>query len=114
MPRFNINKIRSAGLRYIVADADGQAWAFEVMPVRKDNHWRLADKHLCPPHYGEEYLAHWSEVMYWRIKGREFCMPLSDLPFSISWNDEPYDIVEHGLVVEGDIKVWPTFSVNRT
>ena len=40
MPRFNINKIRSAGLRYIVADADGQAWAFEVMPVRKDNHWR--------------------------------------------------------------------------
>lgn len=41
-------------------------------------------------------------------------MPLSDLPFSISWNDEPYDIVEHGLVVEGDIKVWPTFSVNRT
>ncbi len=114
MPKFNINKIRSAGLRYLVADADGQAWAFEAMPVRENKHWRVADEHMCPPHYGKEYLAHWYEVMHWKIMGREFCMPVFDLPFDISWNDEPYDIVEHGLVAEGDLKVWPTFSVDKT
>jgi len=80
-----------------VADADGQIWAFEAMPVREDNHWQLADEHLCPQRYCEEYQAHWYETMYWRSMGREFCMPLFDLPLSISWNDEPYDIAEHAF-----------------
>lgn len=109
MPKFNPNKIRSAGLRYIVADAHGQAWAFEIMPVRESNHWRLADEHLYPPHFGPEYREYWSDVLYWNLKGRELCMPIFDLPFDISWDDEPYDIVEHGLVAEKDLKIWPKF-----
>lgn len=119
MPKFNINKIRSAGLRYIVADADtvdadgqvwpGQVWAFEAMPVREDNHWRLANQHLIPKRYGEEYRLHWNRVMYWKLKGREFCMPLFNSLLDISWDDEPYDIVEHSLVNAGDLKIWPEF-----
>lgn len=98
MPKFNINKLRSAGLRYIVADESGQMWAYEVMPVREEGHWRLPDKHLCPPKHGEEYKRHWSRVMYWKLKGREFCMPVYDAPMELTFQDEPYNIVEHGLV----------------
>lgn len=111
MPKFNINKIRSAGLRYVVADASGQVWAYEEMPVREDGHWRLADKHLCPPQYGDEYKRYWSRLLSWRLKGREFCMPLFDVPFNISWDDEPYDIVKQGLVAEGDLKIWPDYRI---
>lgn len=107
MPKFNINKLRSAGLRYLVVDADGQMWAHESMPVREGMHWRLADEHLCPPHYGEEYLQHWSKVLRWRWKGRLFCTPIYDAPIKLTFEDEPYDIAAHGLVKEEDVKKWP-------
>lgn len=48
--------------------------------------------------------------MRWRWDGREFCMPVYDVPFNIEWEDEPYDIVKHGLVAEEDIKIWPEFK----
>ena len=107
MPKFNINKLRSAGLRYLVVDMDGQMWAHEAIPIRENNYWRLNDKHLCPPHYGEEYLRHWDKVLYWRLRGRVFCSPVYDAPIELTFNDEPYDIVENGLVNEHDFKIWP-------
>lgn len=113
MPKFNINKLRSAGLRYLVADADGQICAFEAMPVREGKHWRLADEHLCPSlriARTEDDKPYWSRIMRWRWDGREFCMPVYDVPFNIEWEDEPYDIVKHGLVAEEDIKIWPEFK----
>lgn len=109
MPRFNINKLRSAGLRYLVADADGQMWAHEAMPIREDGHWRLADEHLCPPNHGDESRQHWNIMMCWRLEGRKFCMPIYDAPVELTFDDEPYDIVEHGLVAGADLKVWPKF-----
>jgi len=111
MPKFNINKIRSAGLRYIVADLDGQRCAFEIMPVREATYWRLPYKLLCPVTYDENYEKYWARLLSWRLKGREFVIPIYDVPFDISWEDEPYDIVEHGLVAECDLKVWPEFRV---
>lgn len=110
MPKFNINKLRSAGLRYLVVDADGQMWAYEAMPVREGGYWRLADKYLCPSEYGETYLEHWRKVMRWRWKGREFCLPIYDAPIEMTFDDAPYDIAENGLVAEADIKVWPEFK----
>lgn len=110
MPKFSINKMRSAGLRYLVVDAAGQAWAFEAKPVREDNHWRLADEHMCPQNNGDGYMAYWNRMMRCHWIGREICMPVSDLPVRISWSDEPYDIVEHGLVDEKGFKNWPEFG----
>lgn len=106
MPKFNINKIRSAGLRYLVSDRDGQMWAYEAMPVREDGHWKMADKHLCPPEYGDAYRKHWAKAMWWKLMGREFCMPIYDAPVSLTFDDEPYDIVENGLTGESDLKIW--------
>lgn len=107
MPKFNINKLRSAGLRYLVVDVDGQMWAFEAMPVREDGHWILSDEYLCPPEYGEAYLEHWKRVARWRIKGRMLCMPIFDAPVELTFDDEPFDIVANGLVAKADLKVWP-------
>lgn len=111
MPKFDINKLRSAGLRYLVADANGQIWAFELMPVCKEAHWRLNDKHLCPSHYGEEYKTYWNNVANWRLKGRAFCRPIYDAPIKLALDDDPYDIVKNGLVTEQDFKVWPDASL---
>lgn len=110
MPKFNVNKLRSAGLRYLVTDTDGQMWAYEAMPVREGTHWRLADKHLCPPEYGEAYLEYWKRVMRWSWKGRKFCLPVYNAPIELTFSDAPYDIVENGLVAETDLKVWPEFK----
>ncbi len=110
MPKFNINKLRSAGLRYLVVDTDGQMWAYEAVPTRKDGHWGLNNKHLCPSEYGEVYLAHWDKVMRWRRKGREFCSPIYDAPIELTFEDAPYDIVKGGLVAEADFKIWPEFK----
>lgn len=114
MPKFNINKLRSAGLRYLVADADGQIWAHEAMPVRSGRHWRLADEHLCPSCRSiantESDNSHWAKVLRRDGTGRKFCMPVYDVPFRLDWEDEPYDIVEHGLVAEKDLKIWPKFE----
>ena len=113
MPKFNINKLRSAGLRYLVADADGQVWAYEAMPVRENRHWRLADEHICPSQRiasTENDRHYWNRMVRWRWEGREFCMPIYDVPFNIEWENEPYDIVEHELIAEGNIKIWPKFE----
>lgn len=113
MPKYNINKIRSAGLRYIVADKSGQAWAYELPPVRNEWYWRLADVHLPPSHRGgsaEDDKHHWAEILHWNLTGRKFCMPVYDLPFEVSFYDEPYDIVENGLVALGDIKIWANYD----
>lgn len=37
-------------------------------------------------------------------------MPIYDVPFNIEWENEPYDIVEHELIAEGNIKIWPKFE----
>ncbi|MDB7829180.1 hypothetical protein [Intestinimonas butyriciproducens] len=114
MPKYNINKIRSAGLRYIVSDKDGQMWAFELPPVRSGSHWRLADEHICPSHRGgnaEDDERYWREKIHrWYAIGRPFCMPIYDVPFDVSFYDEPYDIVEHGLVNPNDVKTWPKYD----
>jgi len=110
VPKFNVNKLRSAGLRYLVTDTDGQMWAYEAMPVREGTHWRLADRHLCPPEYGEAYLEYWKRVMRWSWKGREFCLPVYNAPIELTFSDAPYDIVENGLVAETGLKVWPEFK----
>lgn len=107
MPKFNINKLRSAGLRYLAVDSGGQMWAYETMPVREDGYWRLPDKYMCPPKYGEECKRHWSNVARWRSQGRELDMPIYGAPMVLTFEDEPYDIVEHGLVAEKDLKIWP-------
>lgn len=109
MPKFNINKLRSAGLRYLVADADGQMWAFELMPVRENQHWRLNDQHLCPDRYGDAYREHWSKVLDWQCVGRKFCSPIYDAPVKLTFDDAPYDIVENGLVAKEDFKTWSSF-----
>lgn len=126
MAKFNINKLRSAGLRYLVVDTDGQAWAFEPRPVRHDGHWSLPAEFLPPEtrvctsinpdgtlHISEMenadmYYAYWRKMMrrcHWL--GREIAMPVSDVPIDLRWEDEPYDIIEHGLVLAEDFKIWP-------
>lgn len=110
MARFNLNKLRSAGLRYIAADADGQMWAFESIPVRSGTHWRLQDEHLCPIEYDENYLEYWRKVTYWRNRGRELCMPIYDAPIALMFDDDPYDILVCGLVAVEEFNVWPAFQ----
>ena len=113
MPKFNINKLRSAGLRYLVVDMDGQMWAYEAVPVREGNHWRLNDKHLCPPSGDEKYQQYWNNLMHWRWMGREFCYPIYEVPVELTFGDEPYDIVENGLVSEHDFRVWPKANLRK-
>lgn len=125
MAKFNINKLRSAGLRYLVVDCDGQAWAFEPLPVRRDGHWSLPTEFLPPEtcvHTSvnpdgtlqvgeiesvEAHNAYWRKMMRWRWLGREITMPVFDVPVGLRWEDEPYDIIEHGLVPPEDFKTWP-------
>lgn len=75
--------------------------------------WRLADAHLPPSHRGgniEDDKLHWANILKWNLKGRKFCMPVKDLPFEVSFHDEPYDIVENGLVMLEDIKIWERYD----
>lgn len=113
VPKFNINKLRSAGLRYLVADMDGQMWAYEAVPVRAGDHWRLNDKHLCPPNCDEKYQQYWDNLMHWRWMGREFCCPIYETPVELTFTNEPYDIVENGLVSEHDFRVWPEANLRK-
>lgn len=111
MPKYNVNKMRSAGLRYIAVDKSGQAWAFEPKPQRKyDCYWVLPDEFL--PIKGMEDI-HWSCVLKWRFCGRSICVPIFDFPIDLSWEDEPFDIVENGLVEENDFKIWPSLKVMK-
>ena len=107
MPKYDINKLRSAGLRYLAVDKDGQAWAFETIPQRAYGcHWILSDEFLRSKENENE---HWSRVLHWNLKGRRICMPVFDLPIDLKWEDEPYDILENGLVRKEDFKIWPDF-----
>ena len=116
--KFNINKLRSWGLRYLVCDESGQVWAHEKPPVRVQpsytaGYWRIADYFLAPEvHFNssekewKRYKDHWANIMHYRLNGRQICTPVSDCPIQISWEDEPYDMVEHGLFPISDLKVF--------
>lgn len=107
--RYDINKLRGSGLRYLVVDRSGQMWAFEKMPVLMDGYWRIADEFMPPPEYGEEYKYHYCKLVRWHWKGRKICAPISNAPFSLALEDEPLDLVQNGTVKEEDIKVWGSF-----
>ena len=110
MPKYNIDKMRSAGLRYLVVDKDGQAWAFETKPQRKYGcYWILSDD-LLPPQKSNERKLYWCNMLYWHSKGREICMPVFDIPVELEWEDEPYDIVANMLVRKEDFHTWPPFD----
>lgn len=107
MPKYSINKMRSAGLRYLVVDKDGQAWAFEPRPHREySRYWVLPDDFL--PTKTRDF-EHWARVSKWNLAGRTICMPVFNIPVTLTWDDEPYDIVNNGLVAKEDFKVWPDF-----
>lgn len=108
MPRFSINKMRSAGLRYLAVDKDGQAWAFEPKPHRKHGCHLVLPKEFLPIEGNES--EHWSRMLRWRLSGRAICMPVFDLPINLTWDDEPYDIVKNGLVSKENFKKWPDFA----
>lgn len=102
---FNLNKLRSYGLRYLVRDAYGQMWAHEDVPVRSETHpgyWRIADKFL-PPEEPKKRLQHYG---YYARNQRRVCVPISQAPIDVRWEDEPYDMVENGLIPLKDLKVW--------
>lgn len=103
---FNINKLRSWGLRYLVCDEAGQIWAHEAIPVRvvpddSTGYWRIADKYLAPK-VGvnssetdwKRYRSHWANMI---LLEKRVCIPISNCPIAINWEDEPYDMLEHGL-----------------
>lgn len=116
--KFNINKLRSWGLRYLACDESGQLWAYEKPPVRismshTTGHWRIADCFLAPEvHFNsseeewQRYKDHWAKMTHYNLNGRPICAPISDCPIQISWEDEPYDMVEHGLFPISDLKVF--------
>lgn len=107
--KYDINKLRGSGLRYLAVDRSGQMWAFEKMPVRMDGYWRIADEFMPPAEVGEEYREHYKKAMRWRWNGRQICVPVYDAPFSINWEDEPLDLVKNGTVKPKDMKVWGSF-----
>lgn len=106
---FNINKLRSWGLRYLVCDEAGQIWAHRDMPIRVDpsysaGYWRIPDKFLAPKVSTasleadwRRYREHWANMMCMDLVGKRVCAPISDCPVAINWEDEPYDMLEHGL-----------------
>lgn len=77
-----------------------------MKPERKDGAWILNEAQRCPKEYGDSYHEHWAKMHHWYALGREFAVPVYEVPFQITWDDEPYDIVEHGLVPERDLKKW--------
>ena len=132
MPAFNLNKLRSYGLRYIVADKSGQLWAYERPPVRSkqfDGHWVLCEEQQPPKSpFEADYQKFYSltkeqrEEAYQEYRkrsnayyayrqriDRRISMPLLDCPYSISWEDEPFDLVERGIVANEDMKHWGDF-----
>lgn len=117
--KFNANKLRSwGGLRYLACDESGQVWAYEKLPVRVQPsyvavHWRVADCFLAPEiHFNsseeewQRYKDHWAKMTHYNLNGRPICTPISDCPIQISWENEPYDMVEHDLFPMSDLKVF--------
>lgn len=116
--KFNKNKLRSWGLRYLVCDESGQIWAHEkppvrVMPFYSTGYWRIADRFLAPEIHTysskeewEAYRKHWSRMTKEHLDGRLICVPVSDCPIQISWEDEPYDMIAHNLFPIQDLKTF--------
>lgn len=107
--RYDINKLRGSGLRYLAVDRSGQMWAFEKPPVRMDGYWRIADEFMPPAQVGEEYREHYRKAMRWRWMGRQICAPISDAPIDLKWEDEPLDLVKSETVKPEDMKGWGSF-----
>ncbi len=128
--KYNVNKLRSWGLRYLVCDPDGQIWAME-RAVRGEHSWRFHDEWFnpVPPPQWPEGAIRWPKnggplqfdealieqykdqcrkyKMIIRSTEHEMRMPISDCPFNITWEDEPFDLVANGIVPESDMKQWP-------
>ncbi len=130
--KYNLNKLRSWGLRYIVCDRDGQIWASERLPIRSEKHpgkWRIPNKFLPPGrpkelHYYVDTCAHsvvcsdpmleeefrrrtMKHYAYYARTNRYVFMPLDHCPFEITWESEPFDLVANRVVPEADMKKWP-------
>lgn len=100
--RYDINKLRSWGMRFIVRDLTGQLWAMDARPERSSRHpgyWKVQD-HLI------------GRCAEFAVIGRRVAVPLSNCPFEIDWEDEPYDLVENKIVPETDMKTWPDHRKN--
>ncbi len=128
--KYNVNKLRSWGLRYLVCDPDGQIWAME-RAVRGEHSWRFPDEWFnpVPPPQWPEGAIRWPKnggplqfdealieqykdqcrkyKMIIRSTEHEMRVPISDCPFNITWEDEPFDLVANGIVPESDMKQWP-------
>lgn len=128
--KYNVNKLRSWGLRYLVCDPDGQIWAME-RAVRGEHSWRFPDEWfnpVPPPQWPEDAIRwpknggplQFDEALIEQYKDRcrkykmiirstehEMRVPISDCPFNITWEDEPFDLVANGIVPESDMKQWP-------
>lgn len=137
--KFNIGKLCSLGLRFLSKDESGQMWADEDTPIREQpneqkGYWRIADKFLPPKkpesvyyyidpdthhvlcadevaeeEYRDRTTRHYA---YYIFAKRVVRVPISDCPFEIVWEDEPFDLVANKIVAESDIKQWkytPTF-----
>ena len=56
---------------------------------------------------------HWATSGYFHVPRNHKPSPgdryISDLPIDLKWEDEPYDILENGLVRKEDFKIWPDF-----
>ncbi len=123
--KFDVNKLRSWRLRYIVRDYSGQLWAYCMRPVREARYWRLPDSFLPPKRpdglyyyvdndthtvkcsnpelqrqYDRTYNAYWGKH---RRSDQKFAVPLDDCPFDISWEDEPFDLVNNEII---DVERW--------
>ena len=77
-----------------------------MKPEKKDGAWILNKAMRCSGESGESYHDYIARMHRYFAEGRECAMRVFDVPFRITWADEPYDIVAHGLVSESDLKKW--------
>lgn len=127
--KFNINKLRSWGLRYLACDEDGSIFAFQKPPVRHISEttgtgiWAAINRPMPPKRpaglfyyidgttvkvsdeelekqYRKANLKYWARQM-----DNHYRELITDCPIHLTWKDEPYDMVEHGLFPMSDLKV---------